>query len=52
MPQGELTLKGLIRLYKLLKQKRPDVVQTWMYHADLIGGVIARLAGIKMFFGI
>lgn len=47
MPQGKVTLKGLIKLYKLLKELTPDIVQTWMYHADLIGGVVARLAGIK-----
>ena len=50
MPAGRLTLSGLYKLFKLIRNFRPNVVQTWMYHADLIGGVIARLAGIKNIF--
>jgi glycosyltransferase involved in cell wall biosynthesis len=35
------------RLRSLILQRRPNVVQTWMPHGDLLGGLAARWAGIR-----
>lgn len=36
-----------LRLVKLIRVISPQVVQTWLYHADLFGGLAAKLAGVK-----
>ena len=53
MPRGRVTPVGIARLYRVLQFERPDIVQTWMYHADLIGGLVARAVGTRnVFWGI
>jgi glycosyltransferase involved in cell wall biosynthesis len=37
---------GLLRLLKLLRQLRPAILQTWLYHADLLGTFAAKLVGV------
>ena len=46
MARGTPNPRGLYRLWRLLRQERPNVVQTWLYHADLLGILGGRLAGI------
>jgi glycosyltransferase involved in cell wall biosynthesis len=44
---------GLLRLRSLFRQRAPDVVQTWIYHADLLGGLAASwIGGIPVVWGI
>lgn len=52
-PDGKIKISGVFKLYRLIKKINPDIVQTWMIHADLIGGFTARLVGIKnVFWGV
>ncbi len=42
------TLKGLANLVSRLRRlPRDTVVQTWLYHGDLLGGLAARIAGLR-----
>ena len=47
MPRGKVNFLRLVRFWRLVRSIQPDLVQTWLYHADLLGGLIAWLAGMS-----
>ena len=44
MRRGVPSPAGLLKLVRILRDWRPDLVQTWLYHADLAGLIAAKLA--------
>lgn len=44
MRRGVPSPGGLWKLVRILRSWQPDLVQTWLYHADLAGLLAARLA--------
>lgn len=43
--RGAWALLGLFRALVNIRRIKPDVIQTWMYHADLLGGFMALFCG-------
>lgn len=53
MRRAGLPVLALGALTSLIRSRGPDIVQTWMYHADLLGGIAARRARIpRVIWGI
>jgi glycosyltransferase involved in cell wall biosynthesis len=47
MKPGRFSYRDIKQLSQEIKEQNPDVIQTWMYHADFIGGWAAKRAGVK-----
>ncbi|MDR0672860.1 MAG: glycosyltransferase [Zoogloeaceae bacterium] len=45
--RGAFSPLAFWRLVARIRAMKPDIVHTWMYHADLLGGLAARLAGVR-----
>ncbi|USK33683.1 glycosyltransferase [Bacillus sp. F19] len=43
----------LFKLIRILRREKPDLLQTWMYHSDLIGFIAGKIAKVsKIVWGI
>ena len=52
LPAGGRALLGLPTLVRELRAAEPDVVHTWMYHADFLGGIAAKALGIPVVWAL
>lgn len=51
--QPSRALMGIVRLARELRRQRPHVIQTWMYHADFLGGLASLpLRGVPVAWNI
>jgi glycosyltransferase involved in cell wall biosynthesis len=46
MERGRPSYNALCRLTSLLRKFQPHILQTWLYHADLLGIIAGRLSGV------
>lgn len=46
--RGKQQLGAFGQLYRLLRQARPAILHTWMFHANFPGRIVGRLAGVPI----
>ena len=42
-----LSIFSFFKLMSLIRLINPDIIQTWLIHGDLVGGLAAKLSGFK-----
>ncbi|MEA2329577.1 MAG: hypothetical protein QOE68_4536 [Thermoanaerobaculia bacterium] len=51
-PFAASVLPAVVRMRRLLRDAKPDLVQTWLYHADLAGGLAAKWLGLPVIWNV
>lgn len=52
MQRSLFNVSALIRLKNLLSIECFDIISTWMYHADFLGGILAKMTSIPVLWNI
>ena len=52
LDSGLRSVIQFLKLFFIVRSIRPDIIQTWMYHSDLVGGIVARLMNIPVIWGV
>lgn len=45
-------LPGFLKLRRIIRSRRPAIIQTWLYHADMIGTISAIGSGAKLVWNL
>jgi glycosyltransferase involved in cell wall biosynthesis len=47
-----VSTSGLMRIRRLIRDSGPNVIQCWMYRANLLGGLVGRFSGVPTIWNI
>lgn len=47
MAPGKPSVRGFVKLVKILQTYQPGILQTWLYHADLLGLLAGKLTRVS-----
>ena len=45
--KNKFDIIGILKLYKIIKNEKPDIVNTYLFHADQAGRILSKIAGVK-----
>lgn len=52
MSRGMPTISGFLEFFTIIRREKPNIIQTWLYHADLLGLITAKLFRIPVIWNI